>query len=353
MDGSGSDGIGNNSLESRAFLAVPEKGTHPMTKLHYSHTLQYYCTAASASEFGQPEFSIVGYIDDVQIMRYMSDIGRDIPVANWMKKEDQKYWDRQTLISKQLQDLLKEMVKKTMGRFNQTRGIHYCQLISTCELRDDNTTSGTTYIRYDGREFIYLDKEREIWMYTMYEAELTAQEWNSPGKRWGDLQSRYLDNECIHYLKAFLEHGREDLEKRVRPEVKVWDQQLSDGMTRLQCLVYGFHPRPVDVKWVRNGEDDVPSDEMSPILPHPDGTYQIRVSVEVQTRWLDSYSCHVDHSSLKEILIVNWERFQIHVVVLPVVIGLAVCIGIAVYCCVKVKGDFSLRPVLEMQQEVR
>ncbi|XP_077340601.1 class I histocompatibility antigen, F10 alpha chain-like [Lithobates pipiens] len=301
-----------------------------------SHILQYYCTATSSSEFGQPEFSIVGYIDDIQIMRYMSDIGRDIPVANWMKKEDQKYWDRQTLISKQLEDLFKEMVKKTMTRFNQTRGIHYCQWISTCELRD-NSTSGTTYIRYDGRDFIYLDKEREIWIHTMHEAELTAQEWNSPGKKWGDLQSRYLDNECIHYLKKFLEHGREDLEKRVRPEVKVWSQQLSNGITRLQCLVYGFHPRPVDVKWVRNGKDNVSSDEMSQILPHPDGTYQIRVSVEVPTKEGDTYSCHVDHSSLEEILIVNWvplsEHFRIRVVVVVplVVIGLAVCIGIMVY----------------------
>ncbi|XP_077340674.1 H-2 class I histocompatibility antigen, Q8 alpha chain-like isoform X2 [Lithobates pipiens] len=87
--------------------------------------------------------------------------------------------------------------------------------------------------------------------------------------------------------------------------VKVWGQHQLDGVTRLQCLVYGFHPRPVDVKWVRNGKDDVPSDEMTPILPHPDGTYQIRVSVEVPTRDRYNYSCYVDHSSLEETLTVK------------------------------------------------
>ncbi|XP_040180835.1 class I histocompatibility antigen, F10 alpha chain-like [Rana temporaria] len=272
-----------------------------------NHTLQYYITAAS--EFGQTEFSIVGYIDDVQIMLYRSDVGRDIPVVNWMKKEEEKYWDDQTVISKQLERVFKDMLKKTMERFNQTRGIHYCQWISTCKLKDDNSTSGTTFIRYDGRDFIYLDKEKEFWIYTMDEAELTAKEWNnpeSPNTKWGHLQSRYLDSECIHDLKVFLEHGREDLEKRVRPEVKVWGHRQSDDVTRLHCLVYGFHPRPVEVKWVRNGEDHIPSDEMTQILPHPDGTYQIRVSVKVPTSNGDTYSCHVDHSSLEEIMIVNW-----------------------------------------------
>ncbi|CAI9544148.1 unnamed protein product, partial [Staurois parvus] len=96
---------------------------------------------------------------------------------------------------------------------------------------------------------------------------------------------------------------------RVRPEVKVWGRRRqSDDVTRLHCLVYGFHPRPVDVKWMRNGEDHVPSDEMTPILPHPDGTYQIRVSVEVPTKEGDTYFCHVDHSSLgDETLSVKWD----------------------------------------------
>ncbi|KAM5145829.1 class I histocompatibility antigen, F10 alpha chain-like isoform 1-T1 [Mantella aurantiaca] len=212
-------------------------------------------------------------------------------------------------------------------------GKHYGQWISSCELRDDGSTSGNTYIRYDGRDFIHLDKQRGIWIPTMHEAELTTQEWNSPEGRWGDLQRSYLDNDCIYWLKKFIEHGREDLEKRVRPEVKVWGRQKSDGVTRLQCLVYGFHPRAVDVKWVRNGEDHLPSDEMTPILPHPDGTYQIRVTAEVLNEG-DTYSCHVDHSSLEEILTVKWEPehgFRILVVVGVVIGSLTVCIGVIVY----------------------
>ncbi|CAI9619003.1 unnamed protein product [Staurois parvus] len=152
-----------------------------------------------------------------------------------------------------------------------------------------------------------LDTQGWNWIPTMNEAQISTQRWNSPEVREGEIRKNYLENECIKFLKKHINNGREDLEKRVRPEVKVWGRRQSDDVTRLQCLVYGFHPRPVDVKWVRNGEDHVPSDEMTPILPHPDGTYQIRVSVEVPTKEGDTYFCHVDHSSLgDETLSVIW-----------------------------------------------
>ncbi|PIO26671.1 hypothetical protein AB205_0088690, partial [Aquarana catesbeiana] len=123
----------------------------------------------------------------------------------------------------------------------------------------------------------------------------------------------------------------------VRPEVKVWSRHLSDGVTRLQCLVYGFHPRPVDVKWVRNGTDHVPSDEITPILPHPDGTYQIKVSVEVPTREGDTYSCNVDHSSLEgETLSVIWDSSAKSKNNISVIIGICVAFAVKVIISVAI-----------------
>ncbi|CAJ0951321.1 unnamed protein product [Ranitomeya imitator] len=93
--------------------------------------------------------------------------------------------------------------------------------------------------------------------------------------------------------------GRFDPE--VRPQVKVSGQEKGDAM-KLHCQVYGFYPRPVDVKWM-NGKDEVHSYETTRVLPNPDGTYQIRVSTEVTPKDGDSYSCYVDHSSLEEPLL--------------------------------------------------
>ncbi|XP_077142440.1 class I histocompatibility antigen, F10 alpha chain-like isoform X3 [Ranitomeya variabilis] len=95
---------------------------------------------------------------------------------------------------------------------------------------------------------------------------------------------------------------------RVRPRVKVTGR-VSGDVTKLHCQVYGFHPRPVDVKWM-NGEDEVHSYETTHVLPNPDGTYQIRVSADVTPKDGDSYSCYVDHSSLEEPLLVQWEPPQ-------------------------------------------
>ncbi|XP_068103890.1 class I histocompatibility antigen, F10 alpha chain-like, partial [Hyperolius riggenbachi] len=271
------------------------------------HSMRYYYTGVSALGSGLPVFSLVGYVDDREIVSYNSDTQQYVPKTEWMKKLEPEYWERNTQINQVDESVSRHNVKVLMNRFNQSEGFHSFQRMYGCELRDDGSTAGYDQYGYDGRDFLYLDTERWIWLPIMLEAQITTQRWNSPEVRVGEMKKNYLQNTCIEWLKKYINNGKEDLEKRVRPEVKVWGRQHPDWVTRLQCLAYGFHPRAVDVKWVRNGEDHLISDEASPILPHPDGTYQYRVSVEVPRREGDTYSCHVDHSSLEEILTVPWE----------------------------------------------
>ncbi|XP_068106333.1 class I histocompatibility antigen, F10 alpha chain-like [Hyperolius riggenbachi] len=272
-----------------------------------SHSLRYYYTGVSGPGFGLPEFSAVAYVDDREILHYNSDTRKLYSRAEWMKKMEPEYWERYTKLFHVREPSYKQGVHTMMERFNQTEGIHCLQWMYGCELRDDGRTAGYDLDGYDGRDFIYLDMDSGAHIPVVYQAHLTIQLWDSPDMRLGERMKIYLENECLEELKRHINNGREDLERRVRPEVKVWGRQQPDGVTRLQCLAYGFHPRAVDVKWVRNGEDHIPSDEASPILPHPDGTYQTRVSVEVPTREGDTYSCHVEHSSLEETITVTWE----------------------------------------------
>ncbi|XP_075692684.1 class I histocompatibility antigen, F10 alpha chain-like isoform X2 [Rhinoderma darwinii] len=114
--------------------------------------------------------------------------------------------------------------------------------------------------------------------------------------------------------EALFRHGVKILMTRfnhteVRPGVKVTGRE-SGEVTKLHCQVYGFHPRAVDVKWMKNGIDEVRSYESTRVLPNPDGTYQIRVTAEVIPKEDDSYSCYVDHSSLEKPLLVKWELKQ-------------------------------------------
>ncbi|CAJ0939697.1 unnamed protein product [Ranitomeya imitator] len=109
----------------------------------------------------------------------------------------------------------------------------------------------------------------------------------------------------------------------VRPQVKVSGQEKGDTV-KLHCQVYGFHPRAVDVKWMKNKEDEVHSYETTHVLPNPDGTYQIRVSTEVTPKDGDRYSCYVDHRSLEEPLYIVWEPEKSSVWVIAVVVALVV-----------------------------
>ncbi|KAM4019558.1 class I histocompatibility antigen, Non-RT1.A alpha-1 chain-like isoform 1-T1 [Anomaloglossus baeobatrachus] len=292
------------------------------------HSLRYYYTVVSAPGSGLPEFSSVAYVDDRKIVNYNTDSGTTQPKVQWMEKLEPEYWERNTLTCKQDVAFFKHNVKITMNHFNQTGGFHIYQVMYGCELSDDGIIKGYEQHGYDGREFLALDTQTWTYVPTMAQAQTITQRWNSQDVQMGETDKIYLENECIEWLKKHMENGREDLERRVRPRVKVSGQEKGDFI-KLHCQVYGFHPRAVDVRWM-NGEDEVPSYETTHVLPNPDGTYQIRVSAEVTPKEGDSYSCNVDHSSLAEPLNIVWEPkpSSVWVIAVVIVVVLVALLGI-------------------------
>ncbi|XP_071980509.1 major histocompatibility complex class I-related gene protein-like [Engystomops pustulosus] len=311
-----------------------------------SHSLCYYFIGVSGPGSGLPVVSIVEYVDDKQIDLYVTDVGRTVPVAPWMKEnETPEYWERDTRRKKKNDALFRYEMNKMLTRFNFTQGFHYIQAIQCCELRDDGSTTGRELYTFDDKELMFYDPQSVTFIPTMAQAQIITQRWNSPDLRFGELVKNYLENECIEKLKRFVEYGREDLERRVQPKVKVSGRESGD-VTKLHCLVYGFHPRAVDVRWMKNGVDDVPTYETTHVLPNPDGTYQIRVSVDVISNEVDTYLCYVDHSSLEEPLLVPWvpKRGSLLVVIISlVVVILLVGAGIAagVFLCRKNIGGYK------------
>ncbi|XP_056419873.1 class I histocompatibility antigen, F10 alpha chain-like isoform X2 [Hyla sarda] len=307
-----------------------------------SHSLRYVYTGVTTPGYGMSEFSKFGYVDDQLLEFYTTDIGRTVPVASWWKKENPELWEKKTRTSKANVALFRHEVKFMMKRFNHTEGLHVVQVMHTCGLRDDGSTVGDEQFQYDGREYMYLDVQTATYFPSMAEAQITTERWNRPDIRAGVGISNYLVNECIERLRRYIVKGREDLERRVRPGVKVTGLE-SGKVTKLHCWVYGFHPRAVDVKWMKNKVDDVPTYDATRILPNPDGTYQIRVTAEVIPQEGNSYSCYVDHSSLEEPLYVKWEPRQhsapaviISVVVFIILLLSFVIAGVLIY---KKKND--------------
>ncbi|XP_066435933.1 major histocompatibility complex class I-related gene protein-like isoform X2 [Eleutherodactylus coqui] len=303
----------------------------------YHYPLRVLYIGVSAPGSGIPELSRAVYVDDLQAELYNSDIGRVVPVAPWMNKMGPEYWESETKIIKEDEALFRHEVKLMMKALNQTEGFHFVQVFTACKLRDDNSSEGFLKYTYDGNQSMYLDVPTATYIPTMPGAEIATQRWNSPSIRMGEIHKKELENICVERLVRFTDHGREYLERKVRPGVKVMRREPGE-VTMLHCLVYGFYPRAVDVKWMKNRTDEVPTYQTTHVLPNPDGTYQIRVSVEVIPQEGDSYSCYVDHSSLEEPLLVDWDPEQevplsviISVGVISVLVLIAVVVGVVIY----------------------
>ncbi|XP_040180842.1 major histocompatibility complex class I-related gene protein-like isoform X2 [Rana temporaria] len=218
------------------------------------------------------------------------------------------HWENQTQIAQYYEGRQQEITRDIIKHFNNTKDRNngfVLQVRFWCQMSGDENENVSGYEEFaaNGYLFIALDTFISQYVSLMPDAEKMTDVWNGR-KSSAEKQKWYMEQECKTWFKVYLDYMKETL-KPVHPEVKVWGRHRSEEKTSLHCLAYGFHPRPVDVKWMRNGTDHIPSDEMTPILPHPDGTYQIRVSVEVPTNEGDTYSCHVEHRSLENVLIVN------------------------------------------------
>uniref|UniRef100_A0A8C5WKQ9 Ig-like domain-containing protein n=1 Tax=Leptobrachium leishanense TaxID=445787 RepID=A0A8C5WKQ9_9ANUR len=269
------------------------------------HTLQYYHTAVSSPDHEMPQYTSVGYVDRIQITRYSSDTGRSVPVAHWMERLEPEYWEEETRNNKQAQEASRRNVKIAMSRYNHT-GFHSFQLMYGCELMDDGSTRGYWQYGYDGKDFLALDTERRVYYPITDQAQLSAQKWNSPEQRAGKRAKDYLEKNCIEWLKTYMDYLYFPSTPQTIPPPPAHPKNETHDKSstmKLHCQVYRFYPRDVDVIWKKNGIDILPEDNRH-VLPNSDGTYQLRATAEVTPGDGASYSCHVDHSSLDEPLII-------------------------------------------------
>ncbi|XP_078073701.1 uncharacterized protein LOC144496947 isoform X2 [Mustelus asterias] len=118
----------------------------------------------------------------------------------------------------------------------------------------------------------------------------------SPGNRRRSSHRRGTNVSKIIFRPSCIEPTSQEL-----PPI-VSFTRLGDS-NRLSCAVTGFYPQAIEVNLWRNR---VVIDETlsSGILPNHDSTYQIRKWVEFDPEDQAEYSCRVEHSGMKETLVV-------------------------------------------------
>ncbi|XP_074023501.1 class II histocompatibility antigen, B-L beta chain-like [Numenius arquata] len=172
-------------------------------------------------------------------------------------------------------------------------------------------TNGTERVRFVKR-FIY---NRE--QYTHYD--------NDVGHFVADNLLGKPAAEYLNNLQDFLEQTRAEVdtycrnnyrvwtpfavERRVQPKVKVSPMQSSSlpQIDRLVCAVTGFYPAEIEVKWLKNGREETEHVVSTEVMQNGDWTYQVLVMLETTPQRGDTYTCQVEHVSLKHPVTQEWE----------------------------------------------
>uniref|UniRef100_A0A3B1K568 Ig-like domain-containing protein n=1 Tax=Astyanax mexicanus TaxID=7994 RepID=A0A3B1K568_ASTMX len=289
-----------------------------------THYLQFLLTGVTPGT-SFPEFSAVGQLDGEQGGYYDSTIRTVILKADWVKKsKDTEHWKMMTQRIFEDQQLVMERLGNIMKHFNQTEGVHTVQWVYRCELDDDGSKRGYMQCGYDGEDFLSLDLNSLSWIAPVPQALITKHKWEETGHV--RFQKHFLLNECIGWLQKYVEYGRSTLERKVAPEVSLFQK---DSSSPVVCHATGFFPKAVMISWQKNGEDLNEGVELRETVPNQDGTFQKRSILTLSPEELNrnQYTCIVQHEGLKKKLQVSDREESVGIIVGAVMAVLLVITG--------------------------
>ncbi|KAK3514327.1 hypothetical protein QTP70_014384 [Hemibagrus guttatus] len=296
-----------------------------------THSLQYFHTGVTPG-INFPEFTQVGQVDGQQFVYYDSKIRRMIPKTEWIQRNvGEDYWNSETQTLQYEQEVFKVSVAKAMQRFNHSKGVHTVQRMYGCELDDDGTIRGYDQFSYDGEDFISLDLKTKTWIAPTPQALISKNKWDPNTGATVD----YLEKECIEWLKNYVSYDRETMQRKDPPTASVI--QKHSPSPEVVCHATGFFPKEVMISWMKDGEDVNEDVEVRETLPNQDGSFQKRSILKVPAEELQkhTYTCVIQHSSLKEELVLEVPKggglMAIIVGVVVALVLVAVVAGIMVW----------------------
>nr|AAH66745.1 Mhc1uxa2 protein [Danio rerio] len=180
-----------------------------------THSLRYFYTAVSG-DIDFPEFTMVGLVDGGQFIYFDSKKMEAVPKTEWIRQnEGADYWDINTQRLIATHQAFKNNIQVAKERFNQSQGVHTFQVMYGCELEDDGSTRGYWQYGYDGEDFLSLDKSTLTWTATKPQAVITKNKWDADNADRQYTKS-YLENECIEWVKKYVDYGKDTLERKGR-----------------------------------------------------------------------------------------------------------------------------------------
>uniref|UniRef100_A0A3Q2XFT5 Ig-like domain-containing protein n=1 Tax=Haplochromis burtoni TaxID=8153 RepID=A0A3Q2XFT5_HAPBU len=265
-----------------------------------THSLQYFYIGSSEVP-SLPEFVVVGMVDDVQMIHYNSNTRRAVPKQDWMSnvtEDDPQYWDTESRGFSNAEQVFRNNTEIAKHRFNQTGGIHVVQLMYGCEW-DDVFVRGYHQYGYDGEDFITFDVNTETWITPAPQAVMTKNKWDRDAD-WNTKRRKYLTQDCVDWLKKYVNYGQKSLKRTVLPSVSLLQKTPSSPVI---CHATGFYPHRAEMFWRKDGVELHEGVEKGEIFPNNDGTFQMSVYLDLGSvrpeDWM-RYDCVFQLSGVNE-----------------------------------------------------
>ncbi|KAI5615261.1 major histocompatibility complex class I UBA precursor [Silurus asotus] len=292
-----------------------------------AHSLEYQYTMCTTNYISFPEFTAVGLLDGKQFMSYSSSNKMLIP-ENWIKNSSSEdYWKSEEQNMEGHHDDFKNIFTRIKNQFNDSGEGHTLQRMYGCKNDDGGFIRRYDQYGFDGEDFISLDLKTGTWIAVKPQAEILKHNWESNG--YTTYWKNFLEHECIDLLNRFVNYGRETLERKVRPEASLFQEEVSPP--EVVCHATGFFPKALNISWKKDGEDVHEDMDLSETLPNQDGSFQKRSILNVSAEDLrkHTYTCVIEHSSLEKEMVLKVPRDgELIGIIVGVVVALVVLVAV-------------------------
>ncbi|XP_060549411.1 major histocompatibility complex class I-related gene protein-like isoform X1 [Pantherophis guttatus] len=260
------------------------------------HSLRYSYLKVSEPSQGLPQFLSVIYLDGQPIARYDILNRKMVSLVPWMEAVELKTPER--MFRSDLEQL---------SNFNpQTGELHIWQGSVGCELWEDGSKGGFLQYSYNGMDFISFNKETLRWVAVQPQAQKVKEKWKN--LRLSKRNKVFLEKTCMEWLQKYLSYQKEALKKTEPPVGKLTRKVVNDSPEVLICQAFGFYPKEIQATWRRDGEVCQNETLHRNVAPNSDGTYYVRLSIEIDPKERHRFRCHLEHEGLPEPLVLAWEE---------------------------------------------
>uniref|UniRef100_H0WD64 Ig-like domain-containing protein n=1 Tax=Cavia porcellus TaxID=10141 RepID=H0WD64_CAVPO len=274
------------------------------------------------------------WLDELQTHGWDSETGTIIFLHTWSRGNfsNEEIVDLQLLFRVYFSGLTME-VQEQASQFQIKYPIEI-QVRVGCELHSGKITKDFLHAAFNGLNF--LSYQNKSWV-PFPEGGIRAQKVCDLLNIYeGYKETAYyiIREVCPRSLLGILDGAKMDLQRQVRPEVWLSSSpNLQPGRLLLACHVSGFYPKPIWVMWMRGTQEQLET-KQGDILPHADGTWYLRVTLDVEDKEASGLSCRVRHSSLRDQdIILYWGHgLSVILITFAVIVPLVLLIVLVLLC---------------------